>query len=248
MRKTIRSFSFFNRGILVLLGVVLCTAVFGIVAWQTGSASGKSDSSGLSPKNEVRAPAVQKRDPLVPENFDCATISEKGIDRQENLRAGAIMISCGLAQGGVEMDADGGQDDFTKQLMRLPAAFGASDVDLITGTETAPNITQSETFTTANPDNPLQVISAYNDSRGRNATPINISGASVSTDGGTTFTRLTAASGQSPFPNTFGDPVVLYNRSTATWYTVWLDAACGTQGLGGFKSTTPSDPSPAPAV
>ena len=43
-------------------------------------------------------------------------------------------------------------------------------------------------------------------------TPINISGASVSTDGGTTFTRLTAANGQSPFDNTFGDPVVLYNK------------------------------------
>ena len=117
-----------------------------------------------------------------------------------------------------------------------------ADVNLITGTETSPNITQSETFTSANPDNPNQIVVAYNDSRGRNANPINISGASVSTDGGTTFTRLTAASGQGPFPNTFGDPVVLYNRPTATWFTVWLDGACGGQGLGGFKSTTPSDP------
>ena len=90
--------------------------------------------------------------------------------------------------------------------------FGAADVNLITGTETSPNITQSETFTWANPDNPNQIVVAYNDSRGRNASPINISGASVSTDGGATFTRLTTGSGQSPFANTLGDPVILYNQ------------------------------------
>ena len=91
--------------------------------------------------------------------------------------------------------------------------YGAGDVNLITGTETPPNITQSETFTWANPDNPQQVVVAYNDSRGRNQSPINISGASVSTDGGATFTRVTTASGQSPFVGTEGDPVVLYNRA-----------------------------------
>ena len=107
-----------------------------------------------------------------------------------------------------------------------PLSFGATDVDLITGNETSPNITQSETFTTANPDNPDQIVVAYNDSRGVNANPINISGASASTDGGLTFTRLTKANGQSPFDNTLGDPVVLYNRSSGEWFTVWIvDAA-----------------------
>ena len=33
--------------------------------------------------------------PLVPVGFDCSTIHEKGIDRMENFRAGAIMIVCG---------------------------------------------------------------------------------------------------------------------------------------------------------
>ena len=87
-------------------------------------------------------------------------------------------------------------------------------MDLVTGTETFPNITQSETFTTANPDDPNEIVVAYNDSRGVNASPLVISAVSVSTDGGTTFTRVTNASGQSPFPNTFGDPVVLYNKPT----------------------------------
>ena len=93
----------------------------------------------------------------------------------------------------------------------------------------------------ANPDDPNQVVVAYNDSRGINAGPLVISSVSVSSDGGTTFTRVTNASGQSPFPNTFGDPVVLYNKPTQTWFTVWLDGNAGCT-LGGFKSTDPADP------
>src|SRR5213075_134139 len=103
------------------------------------------------------------------------------------------------------------------------------------------HITQSETMSAANPDNPNQIVVAYNDSRSV-AISNNISGASVSTDGGNTFVRLTAATGRSPFDNTFGDPVVMYNRNLGTWFTVWLDLACGGFGLGGYKSTTPSDP------
>src|SRR5437588_2607392 len=179
-------------------------------------------------------------DPLVPAGFDCSKIHRLGIDRQENLRAGAIMIYCGLSEGGKAFHGRA----FSKLVQRLtaPVAFGSTDVDLITGTESFPNVTQSETFTTANPDDPNQVVVAYNDSRGRNFTPINISGASVSTDGGLTFTRLTKANGQSPFDNTFGDPVVLYHKPSGTWVTVWLDGACGGQGLGGYKTTTPTDP------
>ncbi len=64
---------------------------------------------------------------------------------------------------------------------------------------------------------------------------------SVSTDGGLTFNRLTNGSGCSPFANTFGDPVILYNKPTQTWFTVWLDGN-GSCTLGGYKSSTPADP------
>ena len=180
---------------------------------------------------------MQSTDPLVPVGFDCSRVRELGIDKQENLRAGAIMIACGEAQGGTP-SASSALFEAIKNAL-APLAYGATDVDLVTGAETSPNVTQSETFTASNPDNPNQIVVAYNDSRGYNASPINISGASVSTDGGNTFARLTNASGQSPFSNTFGDPVILYNRPTGTWFTVWLDGGCGGQGLGGYKSTTP---------
>ena len=183
--------------------------------------------------------ATKSSNPLVPAMFDCSQIRALNIDMQENLRAGALMIYCGEAVGG-SPDPDGGPSDFVQEM--LAPLLGTTDVDLVTGTETSPHITQSETFAAANPDNPNEIVVAYNDSRGVIANPINISGASVSTDGGNTFTRLTKSNGQSPFANTFGDPVILYNRPTGTWFTVWLDAACGSQGLGGYKSTNPSDP------
>jgi len=175
---------------------------------------------------------------LIPPMFDCSQIQSLGLNIQENLRAGALMIYCGESQGGSPTLFGETSPMLGKILEPL---LGGTDEDLITGTETSPHITQSETFSAANPDNPMQIVVAYNDSRGVNASPLNISGASVSTDGGNTFTRVTKTTGQSPFSNTFGDPVILYNRPTATWFTAWLDGACGGQGLGGYKSTNPSD-------
>jgi hypothetical protein len=238
-KKPTSQSAFFNPRVLiglciVLVGVVLALAQFGVF-----SAAAQGIIQAMT-KGKV---ITQSQDPLVPAGFDCSTIHEKGIDKMENFRAGAIMIACGEVQGAATSATStlGPVGQFIKKLL-TPLAYGAADVDLVTGTDTSPNVVQSETFTTANPDNPNQIVVAYNDSRGRNFTPINISGASASTDGGATFTRLTKANGQSPFDNTLGDPVILYNRPSGTWFTVWLDVGCGGQGLGGYKSTTPWDP------
>ena len=231
--------AFFNARVLLSLfvgvaGVFLALLSFGAFSAITARTAQAQQS------NTVITHSV---DPLVPVGFDCATVRSLGIDKQENLRAGALMIACGLAQGGGTTSFPFTPFADHLQQMLSPLAFGGTDEDLITGAEIGTNITQSETFVAANPDNPNEIVVAYNDSRGRNKSPINISGASVSTDGGATFTRLTvAANGQSPFQNTLGDPVVLYNKNLATWFTVWLDVACGGQGLGGYKSTTPADP------
>jgi len=228
-KKSASQSAFFNVRILTglflgLAGVFLALLGFGQFSAQ---AQQRNNTATMSPN------------PLVPAFFDCSQLRALGIDKQENLMAGAIMIYCGEAEGG-SPTASGETSQFVQEM--LAPLLGTADVDLITGTETSPHVTQSETFAAANPDNPLEIVVAYNDSRGVSANPINISGASVSTDGGNTFTRLTRATGQSPFSNTFGDPVALYNKPTGTWFTVWLDAGCGGQGLGGYKSTNPSDP------
>src|SRR5262245_25056007 len=237
-KKTTSRSAFFNVRVLIGLFIVLAGVFVALLASGVFSAAAQGIIQSMAKGRII----THSTDPLVPVGFDCSTIYEKGIDKQENFRAGAIMIACGESAGVSTSTSTLGPIGRLIKNLLAPLVYGAADVDLVTGTETSPNIVQSETFTTANPDNPNQIVVAYNDSRGRNENPINISGASVSTDGGTTFTRLTTAGGQSPFAGTLGDPVILYNKPTGTWFTVWLDTLSGAQGLGGYKSTTPSDP------
>ena len=232
-KRTTKS-AFFNLRVLVALFAALSGVILALLGFTTFA--GPAVSMTRARQNYIATSTI---DPLVPAGFDCSKIHQLGIDKQTSLRAGAIMIFCGLSEGGTPFHGS----DVSKLVQKLlaPVSYGDLDVDLITGPETFPNVTQSTTFTTANPDNPNQIVVAYTDLRGITAKPPSGSGASVSTDGGATFTRLTY-NGQSPFPNTGGDPVVLYSRHSSTWYTVWGDLVCG--GLGGYKSTTPWDPSP----
>ena len=234
-KKSASKSAFFN--LRVLIG--LCVALAGISLALLGLDAYAAKTAPYTIRNHI---ITASNDPLVPVGFDCSKIEALGIHKQENFRAGAIMIACG-AETPDSASVAGFFQRIGQAVKNLfGPLYGLGDVNLVTGTETPPNIVQSETFTTVNPENPNEIVVAYNDSRGRNASPINISGASVSTDGGTTFTRLTLANGQSPFANTVGDPVILYHQPSHTWLTVWLDGACGGQGLGGYKSTTPSDP------
>jgi len=229
-QKSTSQCAFFNLRVLIGLFVVLTGVFLAVIGLGTFSGLTASSAKAQQTHKIINIAGL-------PPGFDCAQISALGINKQENLRAGAILIACGESPGG--SDLPHGAFSRLFQSVTAPLTFGGTDVNLITGTETSPHIIQSETYSAANPDNTNEIVVAYNDSR--SATSNNFSGASVSTDGGTTFTRLTKSTGQSPFANTFGDPVALYNSPTGTWFTVWIDAN-GTCTLGGYKSSTPSDP------
>jgi hypothetical protein len=233
--------AFFNLRVLIGLSIALA----GLYLAFAGFGAFSAVAANTAQPHQNHQIISNSKNPLVPNGFDCSRIHELGIDKQLNLRAGAIMIACGQAEGGSPWPS-GNLSRLIKNLLPSPLVYGTADVDVITGPETYPNITQSETFIATNPDNPNQIVVAYNDSRGINANPLQIAGASVSTDGGNTFTRVTLANGQSPFASggiNYGDPVVLYNRPTATWHTIWLDGGCGggSPGIGGYTSTTPWD-------
>jgi hypothetical protein len=243
-RRSLGEGGFFNLRVLVALLVGMTGVSLALFAANPlGRATGKSPAS---PKK--MAQLQQKYNPgtgpfVLPPGFDCSKIRQLGIDKMENFGAGLIMIACGVSEGGKPSPAKT-FSKFVKSLLPGPLAYGAGDVDLITGTESFPAVTQSETYTSANPENPNEIVVAYNDSSGAGGSPQNFAGASVSTDGGVTFTRLNpnpfAAAGSN-----FGDPVALYNQPTHTWYTIWLTPACGggiPGGIGYYKSTTPSDP------
>src|SRR6266404_8697242 len=198
-QKSTSQSAFFNLRVLIGLFVVLTGVFLALIG--VGTFSGLTASSAKAQQTHKIINIAG-----LPPGFDCATIHDLGIDRMEGLRAGLILIACGESPGGSPTSFGA----FSQLLNSLeaPLAFGGTDVNLITGTETSPHVIQSETYSTANPDNLLEIGVAYNDSRC--AASNNFSAASFSTDGGTTFTRLTNGSGCSPFANTFGDPVLLY--------------------------------------
>ena len=218
--------AFFNLNVLIGLFIVLAGVFLALIGFGTFSGLTASSAQAQQSHKIVDVPGL-------PPGFDCASIAAKGIDKQENFLAGSIMIACGEAQGGSPLSYGA----FSQRLyaaVTAPMAYGGGDVDLVTGAENISHPTQSETYTLANPDNPNQIVVTYNDSRTASA---NYSGASFSSDGGATFTRLNPSPFASGHGTNFGDPVTLYNKPTSTFFGIFLATGCGGQGIGAWKST-----------
>jgi hypothetical protein len=110
-------------------------------------------------------------------------------------------------------------------------SFGGTDINLITGTETSPHITQNGSSAWGHGST---VIVAYQDSSGDTLSPQSYCGVSTSTDGGSTFTRLPEKF------NTggacYGYPSVFYSVRAAKWYVSFLAGRCGGFGVGQWTS------------
>src|SRR5216117_935349 len=126
-KKSASRSAFFNLRVLIGLFVVLTGVFLALAGLGTFSASAFSPAKAQQKKTKILN--IQG----LPPGFDCATIHEKGIDRMEGLRAGLIMIACGEATGG---SASPSYPAFSQLLHKLtaPLAYGAADVDLVTGT------------------------------------------------------------------------------------------------------------------
>ena len=162
----------------------------------------------------------------------CADLARHGVDRQTNLRAASLLLACGRAAGGSATAGAAGAS--LQQQPPAAAALGGSDVDLITGADVFPHVTQSESFVWAHAGT---VVVNYNDSR--NA-PSNFSGVSVSTDGGATFRRLLPSPLATGHGTNFGDPIVVFNAKLGRWFAGDLATGCGGQGIGLWESTSPA--------
>src|SRR5947209_5151781 len=213
-KSTSRS-AFFNLRVLIGLFVGMTGISLALLAANPFGQKNSLSAAQLALIQQKYGVASSSIDPLVPAAIDCSRIKQLGIDKQENLRAGAIMIFCGLSEGG---KASHGKA-FSKLAKKLlsPLAFGSTDVDLITGAESFPNVTQSETFTTANPDNPNQIVVADRESGWADNNPsspffgslyiswndFNVGNANIfvirSTDGGTTWSSPVMVSTQPTF-------------------------------------------------
>src|SRR6266536_5322844 len=120
-RRSLGEGGFFNLRVLIGLFIVLAGVFLALAGFGTFSALGQAQQ-----KHKI---ITDSKNPLVPNGFDCSKIHELGIDKQENMRAGAIMIACGQAQGGSVSVLESVSQAIQKTL--APLAFGATDVDLI---------------------------------------------------------------------------------------------------------------------
>src|SRR6266496_4170131 len=89
-RRSLGEGGFFNLRVLIAFFVFLAGVFLALVGLGGFSAQAQQN----------RTIITHPSDPLVPAGFDCSRIHQLGIDKQENLRAGAIMIFCGEAPGG----------------------------------------------------------------------------------------------------------------------------------------------------
>src|SRR5438093_8118111 len=88
-RRSLGQSAFFNLRVLIGLFIVLAGVFLALLGFAAFSAPAAS--MAQAQQNYT----ITSTDPLVPAGFDCSRIHELGIDKQENMRAGAIMIFCG---------------------------------------------------------------------------------------------------------------------------------------------------------
>src|SRR5206468_10502830 len=131
-KKSTSQSAFLNLRVLTGLFIVLAGVFLALIG--LGTFSGVTATSAQAQQKPHII--INSLDPLVPNGFDCSQIHALGMDRQDNMRAGAIMIACGEAQGG---SASTFSELIQQLLAATPLAFGTTDVNLITGAETSPN-------------------------------------------------------------------------------------------------------------
>ena len=84
----------------VLIGLLIILAGVSLAVLGSRASSSPSGSNFAKAQQKYQPPTKIVDLTLLPAGFDCSKIRELGIDRQENFRAGLIMIACGEAEGG----------------------------------------------------------------------------------------------------------------------------------------------------
>ena len=231
-KKSASRSAFFNLRVLISLFAVIAGVFLALASVGVFSATGQN----LAQAKQKYNPAGSSIDlSVLAPGFDCSKIWEKGIDKQDNMRAGAIMIACGLTEGGsAPAEADtSGKSTFSRWISNLlpaPLFIGGPDSDVILPDAASPKVTQSESMEWGGPNNTWVVN--YNDSRTSGGC---YSGLSYSTDNGVTWhASQPLCSGHG---TNYGDPIVVYNAALNTWFAGDLATGCGGQGIGLWTST-----------
>src|ERR1051326_1463877 len=230
-RKSLSQVAFLEPRILIGLLIIVAGVLLALLGFGAFSAS----AANYAKVQQKYNPFFSSIDvSVLPPGFDCSQIHEKGIDKQENFRAGLIMIACGAAEGGSGASTNGFSaptqfSQWVKQLLPAPLFIGSGDVDVALPDGTYPHVNQSESMEWGGPNNTWVVN--YNDSR---SAPSCFSGISYSSDNGATWHASSALC--SGHGTNVGDPIVVYNARLGIWFAGDLATGCGGQGIGLWSS------------
>lgn len=131
-RRSLREGGFFNVRVLIGVFMVLVAIFLALLGSGALSASAASSAKG----QQKYSPTINSIDlSVLSPGFDCSKVHELSIDKQDNMRAGAIMMACGLAEGGSASRGSGffgnGSSQWIGNLLPAPLFIGGSDVDVI---------------------------------------------------------------------------------------------------------------------
>ncbi|MFZ0705123.1 MAG: sialidase family protein [Candidatus Korobacteraceae bacterium] len=156
--------------------------------------------------------------------IDCSQISQYHLMAQENFRAGAALIECGVVKGGGTASQREEEDNYPQ-----PPNVLVSNRTCTSDT----TCTKSESMVWASP-NGQTIVTNYNDHN--TAYNNTYAGLSYSTNGGATFTEIEPDPLANGHSQNYGDPIVVYNQKLGLWFAGDLVTGCGGQGVGLWTS------------
>ena len=156
---------------------------------------------------------------------DCAKIDVASLMMQDNMRAGLILIQCGIVQGGHPSASGGAQSATTPPNVRVSNGSDCSGSADVCGSESM------VAASTANKGQTIVVNYNANYDNGSSYT-----GTSYSTDGGVTFKEIQPAPFATAHGFNAGDPIVVFNSKLGEFFAGDLVGGCGGQGVGLWTS------------
>ena len=172
-KKSTSQSAFFNLRVLaaLLVGMTgISLALFAANPLARGTSPGRPVAAKSVKPQQKYALGKSTDFQILPPGFDCSKIHQLGIDTMENFRAAPIMVVCGVEPEGKASPAKA-FSKFVQSLFPAPSGVWRHGCGSNHRHRDLSIVTQSETFTTANPDNPDEILVAFNDSSGAGGSP-----------------------------------------------------------------------------
>jgi len=155
---------------------------------------------------------------------DCSQINVPSLMMQDNMRAGRILIECGIVQGGQPTAASASRKATAPPNIRVSNTSACNSSSDLCGSENMVAVSTADKGQT--------IVVNYNANGSFNGGEYLAT--SYSTDGGATFTEIYPTG--SGHGESVSDPIVVYNSKLGKFFGGDLVTGCGGQGIGLWSS------------